>query len=64
MNAQILVIIARAEAGQATIKDGYYLLECLQREIDRLQDMIEQLESGTFPKYNHKIFAPEDRHGT
>jgi hypothetical protein len=60
----LLAIIARAEAGQATIKDGYALLEIMQREADRLGDMIAQIESGTFPRYTHKIIEPEDRNGT
>jgi hypothetical protein len=60
----LLSIIARAEAGQAIIKDGYALLEIMQREVDRLGDMIAQLEAGTFPPYTHKIMKPEDRHGT
>jgi hypothetical protein len=64
MSAALDAIITRATMGTATIKDGYYMLEQVQREAETLAEMIEQIESGTFPACTHKIFEPEDRHGT
>ncbi len=45
-------IVERSENGQATRRDGYILLDAMQREMDRLQEMIDQIDA------NHSAHDP------
>ena len=49
MSASIPEIIERAVNGQATLRDGYVLLDIMQRECDRLQEMIDGIDNAPTP---------------
>jgi hypothetical protein len=45
MSAELDAIIARAEKGEATIRDGQYILNGLQNERDRLGAMLDLIDT-------------------
>jgi hypothetical protein len=45
MSAELAAIIARAEQGKATIRDGQYILNGLQNERDRIGVMLDLMDT-------------------